>query len=333
MEILKDKYGRVHDYLRLSVTDKCNFRCFYCHPDTSKECNTGKSAMLSYKELIRIIEIFSEHFGFKKFRFTGGEPLVRKGFVDFLNDVKELKKLYGFEIGLTTNGFQLSENLEKLKLAGVDRINISLDTLQRDKFREITKTDVFERVIKAIQDTINFGFSPLKINTVIMKGINDNEINDFVLFAAQKNINVRFIEYMPFADNNWSSEGFLSYGDILKSVEKNFTLIPYNNNGNSVAKDYGIIGSNGIVSFISSISKHFCGHCNRLRISSNGEFRLCLFADDEKTLNFKQLFKTNISNEEIAEKIQDVILTKWEKHPNQLELKELKTNNMIKIGG
>jgi len=333
MEVLKDKYGRVHDYLRLSVTDKCNFRCFYCHPETSKECNTGKSSMLSFEELLRIIIIYSEQFGFKKFRFTGGEPLVRKGFVDFLSEVNELKKQYNFEVGLTTNGFQLSENLEKLKLAGVDRINISLDTLRRDRFKEITRIDVFDRVYKAINDTIEIGFSPLKINTVLMKGVNDDEIIDFVEFAKEKSINIRFIEYMPFADNNWNIEEFLSYRDILNIVEERFKLIPLNNNGNSVAKDFAISGSKGIVSFISSISEHFCGHCNRLRISSNGEFRLCLFADDEKTLNFKYLFRNNISNEEIANKIRETVSTKWEKHPNEIVLKKMKTNNMLSIGG
>jgi len=330
---LIDKYGRVHDYLRLSVTDKCNFRCFYCHPNTLKECNTGKYSMLSFEEHLRIIKIFSSKFGFKKFRFTGGEPLVRKGFVDFLSSVNELKKQFNFEIGLTTNGFQLSDNLEKLKLSGVDRINISLDTLKRERFKEITKTDVFENVYNAICRTIDIGYNPVKINTVIMKGVNDDEINDFVEFVKDKNVNVRFIEFMPFADNNWNDAEFLSYQDIKKVVEKEYALIPIIRNRNFVAKDYSIGGYKGQVSFISSISEHFCSNCNRLRISSKGEFRLCLFADEVQSVNFKQLFKIGLNDDEIEEKIREIVLNKWEMHPNAKELKEMKTNNMLRIGG
>ncbi len=330
---LIDKYGRVHNYLRLSVTDKCNFRCFYCHPNTSKECNTGKDSMLSFEEHLRIIRIFSSKFGFKKFRFTGGEPLVRKGFVNFLSAVNALKKQLNFEIGLTTNGFQLSENLEKLRLSGVDRINISLDTLRRERFKEITKTDVFENVYTAIQRTIDIGYVPVKINTVIMKGVNDDEILDFVEFAKNKNVNVRFIEFMPFADNNWNDAEFLSYKDIKKIVEKEYALIPIIRNGNFVAKDYSIGGYKGQVSFISSISEHFCSNCNRLRISSKGEFRLCLFADEVQSVNFKQLFKIGLNDDEIEEKIREIVLNKWEMHPNAKELKEMKTNNMLRIGG
>jgi len=289
--------------------------------------------MLTYDELLRIIELFASEFGFKKFRFTGGEPLVRKGFADFLLEVNKLRCKYNLEICLTTNGVQLSESLEKLKLGGVDRINISLDTLDKDKFREITKTDVFDRVFKAIRDAQNYGFSPLKINTVILKGVNDDEISDFVKFAITHNLNVRFIEYMPFADNNWDNDEILSYKDILKIVEKDFRLMPLNNNGNSVAKDYLIKDKKGMISFISSISEHFCGHCNRLRISSNGEFRLCLFADALEPLNFKHIFKTSLNINEISSLIRDYVLNKWEKHPNEFDLKKIKTNNMMRIGG
>jgi len=330
---LIDKYGRVHDYLRLSVTDKCNFRCFYCNPKTSKECNTGKESILSYEELLGIIRIFSQQLGFKKFRLTGGEPLVRKGIIDFLYEANELKKQSYFELGLTTNGFYLSDNIEKIKSAGVDRINISLDTLQKKKFKEITKIAVIENVFDGIYKSIDIGFSPVKINTVIMKNVNDDEILDFADFAVNNDVNVRFIEFMPFADNDWNKDDFLSYRDIKNIVEQKYRLSPILNQENSVAKDYLIEGEKGRVSFISSISEHFCSSCNRVRISSHGDFRLCLFSNGAAHLNFKQLFKESKTDDDIIASLENLMFTKWEKHPDEDSLKEMKSNNMFKIGG
>jgi cyclic pyranopterin phosphate synthase len=333
MNKLIDQFDREHDYLRLSVTDKCNFRCFYCNPNTAKECNTGKSSLLSYEELLRIISIFSSKFGFKKFRFTGGEPLVRKGFVNFLSDVNELKKKFNFEIGLTTNGFLLSDNLNEIISTGVSRLNISLDTLKKERFKDITKIDVFENVYNAILKAIDSELAPIKINTVIMKGVNDDEILDFVDFVKDKNANVRFIEFMPFSDNNWNKNDFLSFKDMKNIVEQKYKLTPIENSSSDVAKDYSIDGFQGKVSFISSISEHFCSSCNRVRISSKGEFRLCLFSDGVKTVNFKELFRAGLTDEAIVEKLQVAIQSKWEKHPDAKELKEMKSNNMLNIGG
>jgi cyclic pyranopterin phosphate synthase len=330
---LIDRFGRIHNYLRISVTDNCNFRCFYCNPNSAKDCNTGKDSLLSFEEISRVINLFSSHFGFNKFRFTGGEPLVRKGFIDYLSDIQKLKNKLNFKVGLTTNGYLLSYYLPKIIDAGIDNINISLDTLDRIKFKQITKIDVFDNVLNSIYNTLDYGFDNLKINVVVMKGINDDEILDFVHFAITKNINIRFIEYMPFSDNDWNKEDFFSYFDMKSIIETKYKLIADNTNNNSVAKDFILSGYNGKISFISSISEHFCNSCNRVRIASNGDFRTCLFSDDKKSLNFKYLFKNGFDDNDIALKVIEMINDKWEKHPDEISLKKLKSNNMFMIGG
>lgn len=330
---LIDRFDRVHDYLRISLTDKCNFQCQYCNPDGMRNHLSEKKNILTFEEILRIIKIFSAELGFKKFRFTGGEPLVRKGIFYFFHEVKKLKEYNDFEVGITTNGSLLAGNTQKLKENGIDKLNISLDTLKKDRFISITGRDELSNVTNVIEEAVENGFTPVKINAVIIKGVNDDEILDFIEFVKNRNVNIRFIEFMPFGNNDWQKDGFISFREINEIVSQQYKLVPIINDKNSVAKDYQIVGHEGKVSFISSISEHFCSSCNRVRITSDGKFRLCLFTDGKHELNFKDLFRACFSDEEIINQLHNVVNNKWEKHPTSEELVNMESNNMLRIGG
>jgi len=206
---LTDKYNRTHDYLRFSLTDKCNLNCLYCNPTDQKLNLLRNDEILTNDESLRLISIFVKQFEFKKIRFTGGEPLARKDIIDLISALKALHENYSLEIGITTNGTMLFENLNKLKASGVTKLNISLDSLDKIKFQKITGKDKFSNVMDSILLAEELGFYPLKINCVVMKGINDDEILGFVDYFKNKTINVRFIEYMPFSGNCWNEGKFL----------------------------------------------------------------------------------------------------------------------------
>lgn len=292
-----------------------------------------KEEILSFDELLKLMNIFCEA-GVTKIRFTGGEPLARKGIFDFFGDVGRLKQKFDLQLAITTNGTLLKGNVNQLQKYGIDKLNISIDSLQNEKFFSITKQNKLESVLASVNEAIQIGFNPLKINTVLMKGINDDEILDFVDFAVNKNLNVRFIEYMPFGDNYWQSDYFMSWREIKSVVENKFKLIPINNGINSVAKDYLIAEHSGTVSFISSISDHFCSSCNRLRITANGKLKLCLFTNGTNELDFKILLNdNNLSNTAITELILEKLKLKQEMHPPVEDLLMYEKNNMLSIGG
>ncbi len=329
---LIDRYNRVHDYLRISLTDRCNYNCIYCNPNSVKNF-TDKDNLLSFEELLRVITFFASKLEFKKFRFTGGEPLIRKGIFDFFDEVGKLKAKYGFTTGLTTNGSILKGKVKHLKNSSIDSLNISLDSLNRKQFTAITQVDDLNNLLDVIDESLEAGYSPLKVNTVIIKDINDSEIISFVDYFKNRDVNLRFIEFMPFGSNLWERNGFISYKDIMNIVEENYQLIPIANEPNSVSKDYQLIDYQAKISFISSISEHFCDTCNRIRISSNGNLRVCLFSEGMHGINFKKLFRENYSDEEILKLINEAINTKWEKHPEPEALAVLAENNMMTIGG
>ena len=299
---LKDSYGRIHDYLRISLTDKCNLNCVYCNPADYNHNTFLNKQILTYEEVVRVVKIFTSMFGFKKIRFTGGEPLVRKDILNLFESVSELKKQSSFEIGLTTNGTLLEDKIEYLKKYGIAKLNISLDSLKPDKFKIITGKDNYESVMRAIKKAEQLGFNPLKINVVVIKSINDDELLDFLDFFKDRNVNVRFIEFMPFGNNSWSETGLLSFSEMKEKIEQKYELIEIPSKKSAVAKDYNILGYKGKVSFISSISNHFCDSCNRLRITSDGKMKLCLFSTGENEINLKELFANpNYSDNDICE--------------------------------
>jgi len=329
---LIDRYNRVHDYLRISLTDKCNYNCIYCNPNRLDSELTKKN-ILSFEEILRVIEIFAKKLEFKKFRFTGGEPLVRRDVFSFFREVQKLKNIYGFTTGITTNGSLLKGRTDELKASGIDNLNISLDSLDKYNFLAITKNDESEKILSVIDDSIKSGYSPVKVNAVIIKGINDFEIINFVNHFKNMDVNLRFIEFMPFGSNEWERNGLISYKEMKNKIEEKYTLSSLSTDKNSVAKDFQLNDHAAKVSFVSSMSEHFCSTCNRVRISSTGKFRLCLFSEGKHEINFKELFQKNYSDEEIVNELTEAIKFKWEKHPEPEELSEMMSNNMMSIGG
>jgi len=332
MELI-DSFNRKHDYLRISLTDRCNYKCIYCNPEKHVSYSSLKNNLLSFDEIERLIEIFVSELNFKKIRFTGGEPLLRKDVFNLFNRAGKLKEKYGFKLGLTTNGSLIEGRLSELKKIGFDSINISLDSLNENKFKFITGRNDLLKLLNVIAQAQQVGFNPVKLNVVVLKGINDNEILDFVERFKWQNINLRFIEFMPFSFNRWAKNGFISFKEMKAIVETKYDILPLNSSVNSVAKNFKLINGRCLVSFISSITEHFCDTCNRVRLKAEGTFKVCLFSSGKDEINFKKLFKNGKSDEEIVEILKRAILKKWEKHPAANVLSNEITNNMMEIGG
>lgn len=334
MRTLKDSFGRVHNYLRISLTDKCNLNCRYCNPTHSGIKKLKRNEILTFDELYRLIEIFTGKLGVKKIRFTGGEPLVRKDVLSFFEMIYPLKLKYGFETGITTNATLLEDKLSDLKRVGLDRLNISIDSLKPERYTFITGKNKLHSVLRSIIKASELGFHPLKINVVVMKNLNDDELIDFVDFVKDTSINVRFIEYMPFGSNHWGYDAFISSDEIKSIIETKYKLYEIPGDKHKVANDFGIDGYSGKVSFISSMSNPFCESCNRLRLDASGKMKLCLFSDGKNELDFKELLNiTNYSDDDIGELINNTLKLKRKEHPDIPELKKLVNNNMWSIGG
>jgi molybdenum cofactor biosynthesis protein A len=321
-----DKHGRLMNYLRVAITDRCNLRCTYCMPKENMHF-LPKSEVLTYEELLRLISIFAD-LGINKVRFTGGEPFFRKDFIDLLEYTSMLKGIDN--VNITTNGVLTYPYLEKLRNIDDLKLNISLDTLVREKFQRITKRDVFDTVIKTIHKSIDIGIKT-KINVVVQDGINDNEIIDFVDYFKNKPISLRFIEQMPFNEvadfkSVWTSEKIANlisskYGLIQQPFQKNRTTI-----------DYKIDSGDFTIGIIAGFTRNFCGTCNRIRLTSDGRIKTCLYADPG--LDVRALLRTGVSDNEIKEYLTTTIHDRYkdgteaEKHR-----KGILFESMSKIGG
>jgi GTP 3',8-cyclase len=324
---LTDGFGRRHDYLRISVTDRCNLRCQYCMPEEGIVLKK-RDELLTYEEIHRLASIFVG-MGVEKIRITGGEPLVRPGLeklVAKLAGIEGLKKL-----ALTTNGVFLAGRAESLRAAGIQFINISLDTLNPERFSQITLRQDFARVMDGIEAALAAGFSPLKLNVVVMKGLNDLEVLDFVNFVKDRGINVRFIEYMPFKNNKWDPSALVAWTEVKELIEKEYVLEPLAAKTGDVAKDFAIAGHTGSVSFISSMTDSFCLYCRRLRLTADGALKSCLFYDAE--INLKEKLRLSSSDMEIEEMIIYALAKKPESHPPVEELASMSNRAMVDIGG
>jgi len=276
---LLDNNHRVINYLRLSVTDRCNLRCIYCMPEKGIRF-MPHSEILTYEEMLHIVRLSIQK-GIRKVRLTGGEPLVRKGFISFL---ERLCKIEGLEeITLTTNGVLLKSLAADIKDCGISRINVSLDSLRPERFFRITGRDCFKQVWEGIEEAEHMGFNPIKINVVAIKGVNDDEILDFAALTLEKPYHIRFIELMPIGDKNISMDDkFISTKEIFKKIETISMLQPIANNLlDGPAEKYVLEGAKGEVGFIGALSNHFCDKCNRLRLTPEGHLRGCLFSDQE----------------------------------------------------
>lgn len=288
-----DSYGRKIDYLRVSITDRCNLRCRYCRPADDAE-NSGDSEVLALEHIVRLVKVGAK-IGVRKVRLTGGEPLMRK---DVVQLVAEIAAIPGIEdISITTNGTLFAQMAESLKAAGIKRVNFSLDSLDPSKFEYITRHGRMQHVLASIIKALELGMSPVKLNTVVMKGINDDEVLDFVRLAYQYPLHVRFIEFMPIGDSaKTQQEWFLSSKEIKKKVDQQYNLINTAAvTGGGPARYYKLYGGAGTIGFISPMSQHFCAECNRLRITADGQLRGCLFSKDEVSLKLVQ--QNDISDE------------------------------------
>lgn len=278
MNKLVDKYGRVYSYLRISVTDRCNFRCKYCIPTKHFEF-IHHNDILSYEDILFTLNIFSE-IGIKKVRITGGEPLVRKGITNLIGEIRKNIKIE--EVTLTTNGSLLSKFSKDLKESGLKRINVSIDSLKPERYHSITGGFDLKNVINGIKSAQNEGIFPLKVNTVLIRGFNEDEIIDFCHFAADNNINVRFIEFMPIGNSSeWSKHSVISGKEILDIISEKFTITKLEKHKyEGPSLDYRL--SNGAkIGIITPVSNHFCGSCDKLRLTADGKLRPCLLSDNE----------------------------------------------------
>ena len=278
--MIKDQHNRTHDYLRISLTEKCNLRCFYCMPAEGVEL-APRSHLMTYEEVLAIAKVFVE-LGVKKIRLTGGEPLVRKG-VGFI--IEELGKL-PVKLAITTNGIIVDRFIDTFKKAGLEAVNVSLDTLDRDKFAVVTKRDYFEKVLQNIHLLLKEGFK-VKINAVLIKDINFEEITDFIDLAKEQPLEIQFIEFMPFGGNKWDWDKGISRQEIIDKVTafygaENVERIDDEPNDTSV--NYKIKNYRGSFAIISSITNPFCSTCNRIRLTANGRIKNCLFSTSETDL-------------------------------------------------
>ena len=273
---LVDLFGRVHKDFRISVTDRCNFRCQYCMPEEGLDW-LKREELLTFEEITRITKILVKNYGINSVRLTGGEPTLRANLRDLISMLSELP----IEIALTTNGINLSKNAQIFLDAGLDRVNISIDSLKAERFKEITLRDEMEKVITGIEASIEAGLSPVKINVVVMRGINDDEIIDFAKFGRELGVIVRFIEFMPLdADEKWSTLSVISLQEIFSKINAVYPLEPVERS-NAPASRFRYLDGRGEIGIVASVTQKFCDTCDRIRITADGQFRNCLFSNEE----------------------------------------------------
>ena len=323
-----DKFNRNIEYLRISVIDRCNLRCVYCMPEKGVEFIPHEE-ILTYDEILKICDVVSE-LGIKKIKITGGEPLVRKDIVDLIRDIKNLDKIE--QVTLTTNGILLYDMLDDLYDAGIDAINISLDTLKSDNFKRITRKDGLEKVLKSIDKAYDLGIR-VKINFLAIKDFNIDEIADIASFAEDRDIDVRFIELMPIGFGQKYKE--IQSDEILSILESRFGRFETvtEKRGNGPAKYYKNENLKGCIGFISAISHEFCESCNRIRLTSNGFLKLCLHYN--KGIDLKEPIRNGISNEDLKILIHDTIWNKPLQHKfgHAEGEQDIEVKNMVQIGG
>lgn len=308
-EQLTDKFGRNIEYLRLSVTDRCDLRCNYCMPEGFKDFGEPEN-WLTFDEIERVIRVFGE-LGTKRIRITGGEPLVRKNLSELAARLASLP--YIEDLSLSSNATRLQKEAASLKQAGISRINVSLDTLQADRFKKITGGGKLEKVINGLLAAKEAGFQPVKINMVVMRGVNDDEVEDMVQFCIQHNFTLRFIETMPMGDTGrGASLQYIPLNEVHDRLAKKYTLIKANMNGGGPARYVRVVGTDLRIGFITPMSQHFCETCNRVRLSVDGTLYLCLGQEDSYPL--REHLRAGITDEELKQHIKNAIDIKPEKH-------------------
>ena len=327
---LSDDFGRAHTYLRISLTERCSLRCVYCMPEDGVELTPG-SRLLSADETVRLARLLVGA-GVNKIRLTGGEPTVRRDLPEVVSALDEMRPLGLQQIAMTSNGIALGRMLPSLVERGLDRLNLSLDTLDRSRFLQLTRRDGLQRVLDAIDLAIDLGLTPLKLNCVLMMGTNDDEVLAFAELSRSRPIDVRFIEYMPFDGNRWSSDTMMTLEDtlsLLRDANPGIARIP--TPPHDVAVSYKLPGSVGSVSFIASMTQPFCSGCNRLRLTADGNLKVCLFGASEVSL--RDAMREGASDGELLELVGKALRRKHAAHAGMHAIASSKNRPMTTIGG
>ena len=326
--MLKDRYNRTHNYLRISLTDNCNLRCFYCMPEEDYAFMPNQQLMQK-DEIVSLAKIFISN-GVNKIRLTGGEPLVRKDAGLIIRALGEL----GVELTITTNATRVHHFIDDFEAAGIRSVNISLDTLQSEKFNLITRRNQFQTVMDNIRLLLNRNFK-VKVNVVVVKGLNDQEINDFIAWTATEDIHVRFIEFMPFDGNQWKSDKLVTWQEMLATIGAEYEIMVADNAPNDTSKNYRINGHRGSFAVISTMSAPFCSTCNRIRLTADGKIKNCLFSQEET-----DLLLALRKGEDVLKLIDQSLQLKhqelggqFSKDFNKIDTNELHNRSMIAIGG
>ncbi|EMD32642.1 hypothetical protein CERSUDRAFT_118672 [Gelatoporia subvermispora B] len=327
---LVDAFDRRHNYLRISLTERCNLRCFYCMPSEGVELSP-RDHLLTDDEIIRLATLFVKN-GVTKIRLTGGEPTVRKGIVDIVARLNDLRR-YGLEsIGMTSNGIALARRLPALVDSGLTHLNLSLDTLDPFKFEIMTRRMGHDAVLRSLDAALSSELQSVKLNVVIIKGLNDAELLDFLELTKDRNLSVRFIEFMPFTGNKWDKAKMMPSVELLDRIKlKHPGLTKASDELNDTARSYIIPGYKGSFGFISSMSDHFCGSCNRLRLTADGQIKVCLF--DAKEISLRDQMRSGASDAALARTIGCAVRGKREKHAGMEDIDVVTNRPMILIGG
>ena len=307
MEQLVDTFGRVHRDLRISVTDRCNFRCTYCMPPDGLDW-LPRSEVLTFEEIERVARVLVERFGVHSIRLTGGEPTVRARLANLVAMLTPL----GTDLALTTNGVMLGLLAGDLAAAGLRRINISLDSLQADRFRKVTLRDDLPRVLDGVDAALAAGLDPVKINVVVMRGVNDDELLDFVAFGRDKGVEVRFIEFMPLdAEEGWRQDAVVSLTEITQRIGEVYPFEAHRQ-GSEPASRFRYLDGKGFFGVVASVTRSFCGSCDRIRLTADGQFRNCLFGLEEYDL--RAPLRSGASDDDLAEIVRGAVWDKWAGH-------------------
>ncbi len=331
---LVDPFGRVVRDLRISVTDRCNFRCTYCMPEEGMVW-TPRSEILTFEEIERLARICVERYGFTGIRLTGGEPTLRAHITTLVSKLAALR-IGGdgepIDLAMTTNGSTLRHNAHDLREAGLRRLNVSLDTLDRQKFLQMTRRDELAEVLLGIAAAQEAGFDPVKINAVVERGVNDDEILALAQFGRERRLEVRFIEFMPLdASDGWQRASVLSQDEIVATIGSAWAIEPVPARGAAPADRWRYADGSGMVGVIPTVTKPFCGDCDRVRLTADGQFRTCLFATDE--FDMRAALRSGESDDQIADRIERAVGTKWAGHQiNQVNFVR-PARSMSQIGG
>ena len=333
MADLVDPFGRTVRDLRISVTDRCNFRCTYCMPEEGMKW-LPREDLLTFEEIERLARVFVERFDVDGIRLTGGEPTVRARLPVLVQKLARLRMLDGRQpdLSLTTNGATFRLVAHELRDAGLDRVNISLDSLRPERFFAMTRRDEFHRVLDGIAAAQQAGFAPVKLNVVLQRGVNDDEIVDFATFGRAHGVHVRFIEFMPLdASGAWRSDAVVGQDEIVDAIAAVYPLEPVVGRGAAPADRWRYVDGLGDVGVIPSVTKPFCGDCDRVRLTAEGQFRTCLF--ETREFDLRAILRTGGTDDDVAAEIERAVGTKWAGHAIGRVTFRRPNRSMSQIGG